>query len=509
MDESYTTKCYFVDDKLFLPLEKLLYLLHAEWLVNNDTVYVTPMPLTILDFLAIHEIDLVEIASQSEDVLINTGWFLSDTQIGQAVYSTIAEVFSDFDGKIFMPWWPGEGHVETAESYENAILQLAKEDKEFIGEDVQHDALEVAANSVFYLGNEYMNKIQNIMAIPENIDDIVQSVPDAVELLEDIGKDISEFKDIAEDIKDGKIDTLFLSIPEVKSKTQQLEVVGDGLALLQFVWNIYDTAARVKNWNDEYLAQLQVLADYQEFGSIKDTVARYVRSSAQRLIDSYQNPGEAAVDEAVQSTMGLLLSKTFDASPFGKAFSIMNAVGSCYGVFNMETADVYDMYAELSVVTFSVKIEQMVKYLLDYNNLLHTTNKLTEGEIEDYRNQLMLYLRLNLRNKSQLYNLNIKGNKDRNWVQSKEAKELHNEIVLVYTMLAELIETKDYDSFIMLDSDWDVFNSANREMLISSGILIELSESKKTEINEYKTNIEDVQLLAYKPYEDHKSLVDI
>ena len=188
MHESYTVSCYMVEEELFLPLEKLLYLLHAEWVVAEDIVYVTPMPLTILDFVAIHGMDLTEIASQSEDVLINTGWLFSDTKLGQATYSAIAEVFSDFDGKIFMLWWPGEGQVETAECYENAILQLAKEDKEFIGEDVQQDALEMAANSVFYLSNEYMNKIQNIMTIPENIDDIVQSVPDTASIIRNIAE---------------------------------------------------------------------------------------------------------------------------------------------------------------------------------------------------------------------------------------------------------------------------------------------------------------------------------
>lgn len=466
MDESYTVNCYFLDNKLFLPLEKLLYLLHAEWVVDNDTVYVTPMPLTILDFLAIHQMDLVKIASQEDDVLINTGWLLSDTQIGQAVYSTIAEVFSDFDGKIFMLWWPGEGNVETAECYENAILQLAKEDKEFVGEEVQQDALAMSVNSLFYLNNNYLNKIQNIMELPENVDEIVKSVPDAIEILKSMGHDNKKLNTIAkkiDDIEEIDMGKLPIDIPDE---------IGDGLDLLQCVWNTYDTATRVKNWNDEYLAQIQVLGDYQEFGSINDTVTRYVRSSAQKLIDSYQNPTEAAANEAIQSTMGLLLSKTFDASPFGKAFSIMNAVGSCYGVFDMETADTYDMYAELRVVTFSVKIEQMVKYLLDYNNLLNTTDKLTDWEIEDYRNQLMLYLRLNLRNKAQLYNLNVKGNEDRNWGQSQEAKELHNEIVLVYTMLAELIETKDYDSFIILDNAWDVFNSEEEnEKSITSEIL--------------------------------------
>lgn len=508
MGESYTMDCYFAEEELFLPLEKLLYLLHVEWIVEDDTVYVTPMPLTILDFVAIHGIDLINIATQSEEVLINTGWILSDTKFGQAVYSSIAEVFNDFDGKIFMFWLPGEGHVETAESYENAILQLAREDEEFITENIQQDALESAVDSAFYLHNNYMSKIQNIMVIPENIDDIVQSVPDAVELLEDMGKKVPKLKKIAEDIEDGKIDSLFLSNPELKSTTKQLEQIGDGIAIMQCVWNVYDTAFRVQGWDDEYLTQLQILADYEKLPCINEGVANYVRDAAQRLIDSYTIPSEAATDEALQSTVGLLLSKTFDASPFGKAFSIMNAVGSCYGLLNVEFADTYDMYAELSNVSFSVKVEQMVKYLLDYNNLLNSTEKLTNEKLEEYRNQLMLYLRLNLRNKVQLYNLNIKGNEDKNWINSQEAKELYDEIVLVYVMLAELIEIKDYDAFVVLESDLDnlygdiadeLYFKDVAHMPISSEIL--LDEKKESEhlsrINYYDS---EGKLIYYESY---------
>lgn len=105
MDETYSVSCHMVDEKLFLPLEKFLYLLHTEWMIENDTVYVTPIPLTILDFTAIHFEDIIQTASQSEDLLIDTGWIFSNTVVGQLVYSAIAEVFDDFDGKIFMVWY--------------------------------------------------------------------------------------------------------------------------------------------------------------------------------------------------------------------------------------------------------------------------------------------------------------------------------------------------------------------------------------------------------------------
>lgn len=43
MDKSYSVNCYVEDEEVFLPLEKLLYLLHAEWTIDDNVLYVVPM----------------------------------------------------------------------------------------------------------------------------------------------------------------------------------------------------------------------------------------------------------------------------------------------------------------------------------------------------------------------------------------------------------------------------------------------------------------------------------
>lgn len=475
MSKTYSLKCMVSNDKILLPMEKLLYLLHTEWTVEDNVLYVIPMPPTILDFLAVHEVELSEIASTSEDVLIDTGWLFSDNKWGQALYSTISEVFSDFDGKIFLIWWPEQGHVKTAECYEEAILQLAKKDEEFIGEKVKTDALTSLVDSIFYVDQEYYGKIQNIMSLPENINDTVNSIQDAVSVLESMRNKNKTIKNTTDKIKNNNMDLSFLDIPELKSKVRELEAIGDGIAILQCVWNAMDTANRVHEWDSEYLDLIQVLADYDN-PDVNETVSGYIRSSAQLLIDSYNDPGNAALDEAAQSALGLLFSKVFEASPFGKAASIMDAAGSCYGTFDTEKEDAYDMYSELCLVTYSIKIEQAVQKLLEYGNLAHTDKKLTTDVIKQFRNQLLLYLRLNFRNKAQLYELNLKGNKDKNWASSQEAEDLYKEIVKSYAMLVELNEIKEWDYRIILDDDLENIHSFMPE--ISMDILADTINPK-------------------------------
>lgn len=68
---------------------------------------------------------------------------------------------------------------------------------------------------------------------------------------------------------------------------------------------------RVNGWNEEYREQLRVLADYKKPVQVNEKVAGYVKSSAKRLIDSYNDPTQAMTDEALQSVIGLLASKIF------------------------------------------------------------------------------------------------------------------------------------------------------------------------------------------------------
>lgn len=108
MNQAYTVDCYIRDETLYLPLEKLLYLLHADWELMDDSLFVTPLAYTILDFWAIHQGDLARIKSKQEDTLIETGWYWDDNIILQSVYSSLSGVFSDFDGKIFLGTWTEE-----------------------------------------------------------------------------------------------------------------------------------------------------------------------------------------------------------------------------------------------------------------------------------------------------------------------------------------------------------------------------------------------------------------
>ena len=494
MNKNYTMNCYIENNEIFLPFTKLLYCLHAKWMVEGDIVNVRPMPLTILDFMAIRSTDYTKLESSSRDALINTSWWFSSNKWGQAVHSSLVDLSNDFDGKIFLLWWPKTGHVQTAEYYESAILQLVQKDQEFLSSTMLNDAMKLAEKSLFFSNNDDADKIENIMFVPLDKQKSIKNFSDAVvvlkelidETLEDTKEEGNRIKNIAWLIENGEDIWQYLEMPQLESKAKELGEIGDGLAILQCVWNVYDTMNRINEWDEEFLEELQLLADYENPGYVSKNVAYYVQSSAKRLLDSYQDPTEAMSDEALQSTMGLLFEKLFDATTPGKIFSIMSGIGAFCGRFDVDINAIkgYGVYSELSTVTFSIKIEQLVRALFRYDDLLTTTNTLTMESIKKARNQLMLYLRLNVRNKVQIYNLNIKGNKTPNWIETKEAKELYQEILNGYVMLGELIETKDFDEDILLAENYSELTLVTSELKAAMKNISQESEKVDIEAEE-------------------------
>jgi hypothetical protein len=430
----------------------MLYLLHTRWKTEDDTIQVYSLPLNILDFLAIYNYKLPSMMTQSEEVLINTGWLFSNTVLGQSFYSSIAKVANDFDGKIFLVYFPGEGQVVTSEGYEDAIMQLAENDEKIVSEDIKDTAIENLANSLFYEGADFYNKVENLVSLPENVGDVIDSVESADELIKDLFH--SNLLDSATKKTKGW-DTSSFSITELQSISKSIGTVNDGIKLLQLGWNAYDLSKKLSNWDTDFLEQVQVLANYEDNGLVNSSIVNITNKVAKKLIKSYQAPQDAVLDELVEDAFALLTSEIYEASPFGKIGCLLATAGNVCGILSERYKNVTDVYEKLYTVSFSVKIEQLVwNYILD-GNLLYDTKEFSYSKIQDFRNQIMLYLRLNLRNKYNLYQLNLEGNTNKNWKDSDEAKKMINEISECYDMIIELMSTQDYDEWLELQTDFD------------------------------------------------------
>ena len=532
MHNNYTVDFYEENDEIYFPMEAFIYLLHGNLILLPDHVYIEAMPFNIIDFYAAYAADIAGLESKPEDALINTGWWGSETKAGQAIYSSIAEIIKDFDGNLLVLYDPDKGHVKTNQFYEDAILQLSKTDKELLGEEM-YSSISEQTMSILDEFNHAIDPIQKVGTFCSNVNGTIESIPDAIEILSEIQKEYPEliiskqFKQFGKSLDDGTSAMVMMDSPELNAKIKESGYVSDAISLIKFAYNICDVKNRTLTWNSDFEAQLQLLADYENPGWLSDNVVNHINSASQHLIESKLNPTMAQIDEGINNVTELLLAKTFDESPFGKVRSGLEAIQIVYGLYDEKSGDVWDAYTELGDVTYSIKIEQMVREMFRYDDILNTDNPLTKEDIATFRNQLMMFLRLDMRNKAQLYNLNCKANENENWAESEDAKRLYDEVTELNKLIVILEGTKIVDDKIILDDNYDLTkNTIGEEYLMDEEIdldeykydsdLMRLASDLGEEVNysleDYKECIQKENLfvgIVSEKYDEYDAITDI
>ena len=140
-------------------------------------------------------------------------------------------------------------------------------------------------------------------------------------------------------------------------------------------------------------------------------MANNVKTVANGLIKEYQDPIQAAADEAALQSTSLFLSKIFDESVFGKYFAVFSA-GIFIAKTNENVKNDMDAVDLAYMVDCLVKVEQiaMKEMSRSYSKLLgnNITGDFTQTDLERLRNCTMLSLRTNLRNRAFIYYLNLR-----------------------------------------------------------------------------------------------------
>ena len=114
---------------------------------------------------------------------------------------------------------------------------------------------------------------------------------------------------------------------------------------------------------------------------------------------------------------------------------------------SMEAATISYMLGQSVNLEF-IALREMERYVQEMNNLGY---QYTAENAEKIRSAALLYLNLNLRDKSYIYYLNSINNETPDWENSDQAKEMKKEIAKVLqAMRAALISTEEYDRLIVV-----------------------------------------------------------
>lgn len=435
------------EDEIYFPLIQMLYLLHAQWWISEDKLIIKTLPYTIIDFLGSENyISMWENKVNQTDLLMN-----GEIKLERVLRTSLAAVFNDFDPEIFILWWPDKGVSPILnKEYEEALLQIAVDDMDFLSTYDQKSMISVFEEVGFSEIKSDWDNLKNIIDIPDNI---AEGAWDIDEIVSCLSKDKALKSYFIYDFE-----TLDPAI--LKATSQKMDNISNVLDITSIILDVAEIRQRSQNWGDQYINQIRVLTDFDDRGYNK-LVANKVKTVANGLIEEYQDPIQAAAEEAALQSTSLFLSKTFDESVFGKYFAVFTA-GISIAKTNdnvkndMEAADLAYM------VDCLVKIEQIAMQEMNrsYSKLWNSnlTGNFTRDDLERLRNCTMLSLRTNLRNRAFLYYLNLKLSDDENWENSAYAKHIQQQIIDDYARICLLMETERYDNILILNNIENIYS---------------------------------------------------
>lgn len=438
MGNTYELNIIKQDDYFYLPLNEMLYLLHAQWCMEEGKVMIQPLQYTILDFIVENHSNIILNKVNQTDLLIN-----GESELAHNIRTSLAVMFNNFDPKLFVIYWPGEGWVPALNKvYEEAILQLNIDDMDFLDS---------------YGQTQITSELEKIDL--SSIQSSLSSIKDTIDVSENIAEIIKQIEDLSNTNKSLKFDLYYdfalLTPPQIQALSKELGEITDALKIINIALKFNEVYQRSENWDEDFINQISILTDF-DGTKYKASVFNSIKNVATNLINECNNQFMAATDEALQQTAALLLDSLFGQTIFGKYFAIFNMELSMYKTFYPNIKNSIDA-AELSyMVDALIKIEQIAvgEMNTEYENILDINfdGEFSEEHLKRLRNSVMLSLRTNLRNHAFIYYLNEKLNDDTNWENSQQAMDIRNNIIEDYILICKLMETEKYDRLLFLNN---------------------------------------------------------
>lgn len=443
-----------------LPLEKLLYLTHATWCVEDGTLYVSPLPNTIFDFMSEYYDDLTFNKVTEEDILLN-----GESELLREVRSALVHFISNLDGRFYFisTYFDVYGTLDDSNmidtifetDYEKLLMMLLTDDSQFLGETGQ-EYISSALKGGAFSGLLELSKNYNFLSgfiddsldlgNAENIEAFLNSLPEsAANKLEGGFPDFSK-------LKAGNI------LEWMGTAGDVLDVASSVASLL----SLAQTAALAETIQEDTISQLSILTDMDKIGYNKNKADK-IQQAAKSLVsraDSSENEKQLAGD-VLDWLLDFAGSALADANFAGKTVNAIQAI-------NTWATWRFSSYADsLEVGEISYYAGKMVE--LEYvaqTELAKIVSKIspvspdgfTAENIEKLRNALLLSIRLNIRSLNLLYQLQEKGSDTPNWTETEDAEELRKKIGEGYAMLVALESTNGTDRRLLLDSFEKMFS---------------------------------------------------
>ena len=457
MGREYNVDVLKKSGQYYLPLNELFYLLHAQWYEEDGVVYVFSLPETLLDFSYSEDyFKIRENQTKPTELLMN-----GESEFANTLRTSLAAVFNDFDGKMFLLWWPEKGVTPALDAqYEEALLQLAVDDQRFLEEfgqkEINEKLNEVSVGkakgdlATFKGYADFVTNVEKLDASNQAIKDTVQWSVDSIKN----NKFMEFYPQYNPDV---------LTPPNLKVLSNRLEKGVDALTIVNSVLNVAETLNRSKQWTEGYVDEIAILSEFDDYRYNKAVTDR-IKRVAKRLLDERLNSTDAAVNKTAEEIATVMSSKMFGLSPFGPYWALFQS-GMAIAKLNPDYKDSLNEADMAYMVDCMIKTEEVAMGQsetssddLSYGILNGDSNDEIKKKMKKFRDSTMLALRLNIRTHAYVYYLNQLVNDTPNWETTGHAKHLKEQILIGYVLLCQVMESQMYDELLYLD-DFDNMES--------------------------------------------------
>lgn len=419
--------------KYFLPLEKILYLMHANWCVEDNVLYVNPLPYALPDFFADFYGDFRQNLTTDGDILMN-----GENNLLRSVRSSLTSMVRDFDIRYYIPVWGANEMIE--EDYEKILLNLTETKESYIGElptDMVEAELEGTLLSEI---SEENGRLKFVVDLPLKVDDLDTAI-------ETYGKSSGIARKIAGNVALDEI----LDRDQLKKISDQVGEMADAISYFTSVCNVVDVLRTADSMNESFLQQLEILKNF-DGSRYEGSAVFHIKNAAADLIRTKEDKVAAVSEQALEETLNIVGGNAVGMTFAGKLVAAVQTADMALSVLSddyansMEAATISYMLGQSVNLEF-IALREMERYVQEMNNLGY---QYTAENAEKIRSAALLYLNLNLRDKSYIYYLNSINNETPDWENSDQAKEMKKEIAKVQAMRAALISTEEYDRLIVV-----------------------------------------------------------
>ena len=432
----------YTENELFFKIDEIMNVLRIKVTVSNESgnenrIIVDAPTHTIYDFLYQYYKDIKDMGVK-QSYILDTGHTGAGDAIGKYTSIVLKDFLNDMDIRFLVPFIGNESL--TKEDLENTMLYLNQEDKIFLTDKGIKDASEnIKVDMLNGFSFDEMTNLVGVLGYEASLPQVIRDL-----VLANAGKKVSNEKLITEIMNIKNLDKSTMSsvckaIKGLDQFSKVTESIGHAKTIYDLVNREYNLLFRSKEWTDLYVKNLELINDVDpgHFPKKESSFIKKAKEVSNDLLNEKEHTYEAMFDDLMEQVHLIVADEATKKIPNNYVnyyYDTLKLVSETLK-YNKNYKDWVEEGSMGVIVNNMLKLSEMQKFEIDYSEcLLLAKDGMSLSTVQRIKDELALYLKMNLRGWCGLYFLKS----DSEWDKTPESELVKNNILNFYNMIISL-----------------------------------------------------------------------